>query len=105
MKTSYGLEFDTVTEINPEWSDYDKTIAGCHLANARVVIVDTEYGQPIDNEHDLEEIYQILEKKKTGHTKNERPGRKTRYQGNQGTPAPYRPWKLHGSVGGADREG
>ena len=44
MKTSYGLEFDTVTEINPEWSDYDKTIAGCHLANARVVIVDTEYG-------------------------------------------------------------
>ena len=27
MKTSYGLEFDTVTEINPEWSDYDKTIA------------------------------------------------------------------------------
>ena len=35
MKTSYGLEFDTVTEINPEWSDYDKTIAGCHLANAR----------------------------------------------------------------------
>ena len=71
MKTSYGLEFDTVTEINPEWSDYDKTIAGCHLANARVVIVDTEYGQPIDNEHDLE-------KKKTGHTKNERHGRKTR---------------------------
>lgn len=39
MKTSYGLEFDTVTEINPEWSGYDKTIAGCHLANARVVIV------------------------------------------------------------------
>ena len=54
MKTSYGLEF------------------------ARVVIVDTEYGQPIDNEHDLEEIYRILEKKKTGHTKNERHGRKTR---------------------------
>ena len=71
-------KFDTVTEINPEWSDYDKTIAGCHLANARVVIVDTEYGQPIDNEHDLEEIYRILEKKKTGHTKNERHGRKTR---------------------------
>ena len=36
------------------------------------------YGQPIDNEHDLEEIYRILEKKKTGHTKNERHGRKTR---------------------------
>ncbi|WP_018667213.1 hypothetical protein [Bacteroides gallinarum] len=71
MKTSYGLEFNTVTEINPEWSDYDKTIAGCHLANVGVVIVDTEYGQPIDNEHDLEEICLILEKEKTDHPKNE----------------------------------
>ena len=26
-------------------------------------------------------------------------------KGNQGTPAPYRPWKLHGSMGGTDREG
>lgn len=70
MKTSYGLEFDTVTEINPEWSGYDKTIAGCHLANARVVIVDTEYGQPIDNEHDLEEnLPDSRKRKKTGHTK------------------------------------
>ena len=48
MRTSYGLEFNTVTEINPEWSDYDKTIAECHLANTGVVIVDTEYGQPIE---------------------------------------------------------
>ncbi|MFK1903891.1 hypothetical protein ACIXC0_05745 [Bacteroides fragilis] len=62
MRTSYGLEFNTVTEINPEWSDYDKTIAECHLANTGVVIVDTEYGQPIDNEYDLEEIYRLLEK-------------------------------------------
>ena len=106
MKTSYGLEFDTVTEINPEWSDYDKTIAGCHLANARVVIVDTEYGQPIDNEHDLEEIYRILEKKRQAILKMNDIGRKTRITKEiQGTPAPYRPWKLHGSMGGADREG
>ena len=70
MKTSYGLEFNTVTEIDPEWSGYDKKVAECHLANAGVVIVDTEYGQPIDNEHDHEEIYRILEKKKTGHPKN-----------------------------------
>ena len=71
MKTSYGLEFNTVTEINPEWSDYDKTVAKCHLANTGVVIVDTEYGQPVDNEHDLEEIYAMLEKKKTDYPKNE----------------------------------
>lgn len=62
MRTSYGLEFNTVKEINPEWSDYDKTIAECHLANTGVVIVDTEHGQPIDNEYDLEEIYRLLEK-------------------------------------------
>lgn len=68
MKTSYGLEFNTVTEINPEWSDYDKTVAKCHLANVGAVIVDTEYGQPIDNECDLEEIYATL---KTNHPKNE----------------------------------
>ena len=71
MKTSYGFEFNTVTEIDPEWSDYDKKVAECHLANAGVVIVDTEYGQPIDNEYDLEEIYRILEKEKKNRPKNE----------------------------------
>lgn len=63
MKTSYGLEFSLMNEIDPGWSDYDKKVASCHLANTGVVIVDTEYGQPIDNEHDLDEIYRILEEK------------------------------------------
>lgn len=63
MKTSYGLEFSLMNEIDLGWSDYDKKVASCHLANAGVVIVDTEYGQPIDNEHDLDEIYGILEEK------------------------------------------
>lgn len=71
MKTSYGLEFNTVTKINPEWSGYDKTVAKCHLANAGVIIVDAEYGQPIDNRYDLEEIYRLLEKEKTNRSKNE----------------------------------
>ena len=63
MKTSYGFEFSLMNKIDPGWSDYDKTVASCHLANTGVVIVDTEYGQPIDNEHDLDEIYRILEEK------------------------------------------
>lgn len=71
MKTSYGLEFNVVTEIDPEWADYDKTVAKCHLASVGVVIVDTEYGQPIDNEYDLEEIYRILEKEKPNHSEND----------------------------------
>lgn len=70
MKTSYGLEFNTVTEIDPGWSDYDKKVAESHLANTGVVIVDAKYGQPIDNEYDLEEIYRIIEKEKTDHPKN-----------------------------------
>ena len=37
MKTSYGLEFNTVTEINPQWSNYDKTVAKNHLANVGVL--------------------------------------------------------------------
>ena len=41
MRTSYGLEFNTVTEINPEWSDYDKTIAECHLANTGADLLKT----------------------------------------------------------------
>jgi hypothetical protein BACCOPRO_02131 len=65
METSYGLEFNTVTEIASEWSDYDKKVAGCHLAKAGVIVVDAEYGQPIDNEYDLGEIYAMLEKEKT----------------------------------------
>lgn len=71
MKTSYGLEFNTVTEINPDWGDYDEMVAKCHLANIGAVIVDPEYGQPIDNEHDLGEIYAMLEKEKPVHPKNE----------------------------------
>lgn len=71
MKTSYGLEFNTVTEITPQWSNYDKTVAKSHLANVGVIVVDAEYGQPIDNEYDLEEIYPMLEKEKTDHSKNE----------------------------------
>lgn len=60
MKTSYGLEFDIIHEIDPAWSEYDRMVAGCHLANAGVIIVDCEYGQPIDNEYDLDEIYRIV---------------------------------------------
>ncbi len=52
MKTSYGFEFNTVTEIDPECRDYDKAVAECHLANAGMVIVDAEYGQPLDNKDD-----------------------------------------------------
>lgn len=78
METSYGLESDTIAEVSPEWSGCGKTAAGCHLASARVVIVDAECEQPIDSEHDLEEACRILEEGKAGYTRDERHERRTR---------------------------
>lgn len=72
MKTSYGLEFNLVSEVNPAWGDYDKLVARCHLKQVEVIIVDAKCGQPIDNEYDLEEIYRLVkEAKNTGITKTD----------------------------------
>lgn len=65
MKTNYGLEFKLLSKIKPSWSSYDKQVAGMHLSNAGKIIVDTTYGNPIDNEFDLDEIYKILSRTKT----------------------------------------
>lgn len=65
METSYGLKFELVKEINPQWDDYNKTLAECHLQNAGVIIVDTKYEVPIDNEFDLDEIYRMIETQKS----------------------------------------
>lgn len=46
---------NVVLEINDNWSEYDKTVAKCHLANYGKIYVD-EYNQPIDDEYLLEEI-------------------------------------------------
>lgn len=47
----------TTTEINEKWDDYGKKVAECHLNNYGVIFLD-EYGCPIDNEHELEELYE-----------------------------------------------
>lgn len=60
QETSYGLKFELVEEINPQWDNYNKTIAECHLQNVGVIIVDTKYHYPIDNDYDLDEIYWML---------------------------------------------
>lgn len=68
MKTFYGLEFNLVSEIEPAWGDYDKLVARCHLKQVGAIIVDAEYGQPIDNEYDLEEIYRLVKNRKSNKT-------------------------------------
>lgn len=61
MKTSYGLEFEllTASELN-RFDGYDRCVAECHIANCGSIIVDAVYHQPIDNEYDLEEIYNLI---------------------------------------------
>lgn len=61
MKTSYGLEFEllTASELN-RFDGYDRCVAECHIANCNKIIVDAVYHQPIDNEYDLEEIYNLI---------------------------------------------
>lgn len=59
MKISkYGVKYDVTTKVDPEWNSYDKTVASVHLDNYGKIYVD-EYGQPIDNEYDLESIMSI----------------------------------------------
>ena len=65
MRTNYGLEFKLLSKIKSSWSDYDKQVADMHLSNTGKIIVDTTYGNPIDNEYDLDEIYKILSRSKT----------------------------------------
>lgn len=61
MKTKYGLEFKTLdADEVVKFSGYDRVVAKCHIANCGKIIVDTLYEQPIDDEYDLEEIYNQL---------------------------------------------
>lgn len=54
-KTSDGIIYDVLGEIDPEWDDYSKTVATGHLHNYGCIFIDDEE-MPIDNEYDLEEI-------------------------------------------------
>lgn len=47
----------TTTEINEKWSDYNKSVAKCHLNNYGVIFLD-DYDCPIDDEYELEELYE-----------------------------------------------
>ena len=49
------INYKVVKEINKNWFDYDKLNAQCQLDNYGKIYID-EYGDPIDNEYDMEEI-------------------------------------------------
>lgn len=61
MRTEYGLEFQLVNEISDGWSAYDRLMAGVHLHNYGIIIIDANVGTPIDNEYDLYVIHGMME--------------------------------------------
>lgn len=62
MKTSYGLEYNVLpAERLNDFQGYDRSIAEIQIANCGKIIVSAEYGDPIDNEYDLAEIYEQIE--------------------------------------------
>lgn len=42
------MQLQTTTKVNPKWSDYDKSVAKCHLADFGFILLD-EYGIPRDD--------------------------------------------------------
>ena len=50
------LVVDYVYRINPEWSEYDQSVARAQLMNYDVIFLDV-YGLPVDDEYELEELY------------------------------------------------
>ena len=58
-----GLKYETLdpSELD-RFSDYDKSVASCHIANCGRIIVYAGTMEPIDNEYDLEEIYKEIQK-------------------------------------------
>lgn len=66
-KSQYRLL--SANEID-KFDGYDRVVAQNHIANVGCIIVDSTYGDPIDNEYDLEEIYQAIESTKMYESKN-----------------------------------
>lgn len=62
METDYGLKFLVMSaDRKEEFSGYDRSVAECHIANCGYIIVYAEHpSEPIDNEYDLDAIYNIL---------------------------------------------
>ena len=65
-ETAYGLKFKLLKEapedcLNNGWRPYDLLMSVAHKKQYGCIIVDAKYGTPIDNEHDLEVIGEMLE--------------------------------------------
>ena len=61
-KTSYGLKFKVTMDNNFDNKYGAKSTAQCMLDNYGVIFVSAEYGDPIDNEYDWEEMNKVWKK-------------------------------------------
>lgn len=62
-KESEENEMKTTKTINESWNSYDKTVAGTQLNNFGVIFLD-DFGSPIDNEFELDDLYRKYKDKK-----------------------------------------
>ena len=46
--------------INEAWSEYDKSVAECHLENYSVIYLD-QYGCPIDDVYVTDDIFENID--------------------------------------------
>lgn len=53
----------TAKTINESWNSYDKTVASTQLNNLGVIFLD-DFGSPIDNEFELDDLYRKYKSKK-----------------------------------------
>ena len=51
------MKMIVTTTIQKDWSDYNKTLAICQLDNNGVIFLD-DYGCPIDNEFQVDEMFE-----------------------------------------------
>ena len=43
FETASGLKYHLTKEINPNWGVYDQCVAGMHLDNVGIIIIDSVY--------------------------------------------------------------
>ena len=51
------MKMSVTTTIQKDWSDYNKTLAICQMDNNGVIFLD-DYGCPIDNEFQVDEMFE-----------------------------------------------
>ncbi len=60
METENGIFFDIVDKKEIDrFTGYDRKVGECHIHNVGYIVID-QYGSPLDNQNDWQEIYPLI---------------------------------------------